>query len=223
MRRAASVATAIAALLLLGSAGAAQAAGRRVHLSVRLPSTTGVARATVVAGTAAGAPAGAVAKLELRTGYRRWTRLAAAKVGRAGAYTLRWTPATAGFVYIRVVIARRGRLLAATTAAPLVIGAAPIYCAPPGPATNVPAGDGTIVGGVYNAGGPAPGVYVCQGQANVVGLSGASTATQQVPANGSYSFVVPAGSYTLSAGFCRGTATVTAGRTTHADTVCPVA
>ena len=34
--------------------------------------------------------------------------------------------------------------------------------------------------------------------------------------------VVPAGTYTLKSDFCQGTASVTAGKQTHADTLCLV-
>ncbi len=196
----------------------------RVRLTATVPSVARAGTPSPVAGRAAGAPAGSVAELERQTAPRRWAVLAATGV-RAGRFTLRWTPTLPGFFDVRVVVVRHGALLARTGVRPVLVGAAPVYCAAPAGPVALPPGAGRIVGGVYNEGGPAPGIYVCQGQANAVTLSragGAPVAMQEVAAGQSYSFVVPAGTYTLSSGYCRGSASVGAGQTTTADTVCPV-
>jgi hypothetical protein len=218
-----SLALGVAGAALLGLTGYATASSPRVHVTAQLPTTGRAGTAARVQGRAAHAPTGAIAELERAAGLR-WIRLAAATISH-GRFALSWTPPAAGFLTVRVVVVRRHVLLAKTPSASLLVGAAPVYCAPPQTPADVPPGDGTIVGGVYNEGGPAPGVYVCQGQANTVTLTsaaGASVATKEVAAGQSYAFVVPAGGYTLAAGYCRAQATVTAGRTTHTDTVCPV-
>jgi hypothetical protein len=106
------------------------------------------------------------------------------------------------------------------------IGPAPVLCAPPTPpAVNIPAGDGWIVGGRYTIGGPFPGIDVCDGDQYTVtatDANGVVQATQTVAGGQSYTLVVPAGQYTLDSDFCRGMATVTAGRQTQADTTCAV-
>jgi hypothetical protein len=106
------------------------------------------------------------------------------------------------------------------------IGPAAQSCAqPPPPAVDIPVGDGWIVGGRYIEGGPFPGVYECDSEPYTVtatDANGVVQATQGVAGGASYTLVVPAGTYTLQSDFCRGTATVTAGQQTQADTVCPV-
>jgi hypothetical protein len=221
-----SLALGVAGALLLGLigyVGGADARGARVRVTAALPTTGQAGTAIRVSGRVTHAPTGAVARLERSPAAGRWVVLAAATI-RSGAFTLRWTPASPGFLSIRVAVVRRHALLTATPPRTIAIGAAPVACTPP-PAPSLPAGMGAILGGVYNAGGPAPGIYACQGQANVVSLTDAgdaTIATQQVPASGSYAFVVAPGTYGLSAGFCRGSATVSTGRVTHADTVCAV-
>jgi len=125
---------------------------------------------------------------------------------------------------LRVSVRRHGRNLASTSPSTVLVGPPPVHCAPPVPPGNIPAGDGWIVGGLYNTGGPAPGIHACADQAytlTVTDAAGATVATVQVPVGRSYTVVLPAGGYTLrSSGFCSGTATVTAGKQTVADTVC---
>ncbi len=220
-----SLALGVTGALLLGLIGVAAGAttSARSRVTAVLPRTGQVGRPLRVAVRVTRAPAGAVARFERSTAAGRWVVLASATV-RAGGFGLRWTPRTAGLLTVRVAVVRRHGLLASTPNATLLVGLAPVSCSPP-LAPSLPPGEGAIVGGVYNAGGPAPGIYVCQGQANVVTLTdaaGATVAARQVPAGGSYAFVVPPGEYTLTAGFCRGTAVVTAGSATHADTVCAV-
>jgi len=107
-------------------------------------------------------------------------------------------------------------------------------CSAPRPPTNVPAGDGWVTGGVYTVGGPAPGIDVCRGALTltVSNQSGVVVATSQVPQGASYTLVLPAGNYELAVGpklaagatisECQGTASVTAGQETRANTVCSI-
>jgi hypothetical protein len=223
-----------AAVAILAAAGVvleaaapvgASAVSAAVRVSVSLPNVVTAGTAVTIAGRVSHAPADATAELESRApSGGRWTVLARAKISH-GRFSLRWTPRTSSFLTSRVIVVRRGRTLASTKTAMILVGAAPVYCAAPSPPGSLPAGDGYIVGGVYNVGGPAPGITVCQGQANTVTVTsaaGATVATQNVAGGQSYTFVVPAGMYTLQAGFCSGTATVRAGAETKADTVCPV-
>ena len=119
------------------------------------------------------------------------------------------------------------RILRATPPVQSAVGPAPVYCAPPPPIMqDIPAGDGWITGGDYIEGGPYPGVYECVSQPYTVSAldgSGAVVASQRVAGGHSFALVVPAGTYKLRGSSCGfGSATVTAGRGTHADVVCPV-
>lgn len=214
----------------LGPAGAA-AGGRRASVAasprIRLsfPGTVTAATTVTLRGRVSRAPRDSTMRLETRapTGGR-WTAIAGGGV-IGGRFKILWKPRTASFVMLRVALLWHLRTLAVTPAASVLVGAAPVYCAPAAPPTSLPAGDGYIVGGVYDVGGPAPGITVCQGQANTVtvaGSNGATVASGHVAAGQSYTFVLPAGVYSLTAGFCHGTATVRPGAATRADTVCDV-
>ncbi len=77
----------------------------------------------------------------------------------------------------------------------------PKYCLEPSAPTEVPSGDGWIVGGLYFGGGPPPGAYSCQGAPYTISVtdeSGTTVATQQVPGGGlSFTFILPPGNYIL--------------------------
>jgi len=191
---------------------------------VTLPTGATVGRALRLDGRFDRGVAGATAELERSAGGGRWTVLATGRV-RGGRFALRWTPRSPGLLAIRVVAVGHGRTIASTRPGTIAIGSAPIYCAAPDPPGRLPQGYGYIVGGVYNVGGPAPGITVCRGQdgtVTVTDAAGRTVASRTVGAGGSYAFVLPAGTYTLEADFCRGQASVRAGAGTHADTVCPV-
>ena len=88
---------------------------------------------------------------------------------------------------------------------------------------NVPVGDGWITGGLYGEGGPYPGFDECSSEPyteTATDGSGMVVSSQNVAARHSYTLVVPAGSYALKSGGCRGMATVKAGRETKANTYC---
>lgn len=207
------------------AATAATARAPAVSLSRPLPSIVRVGDDVSVAGHVS--RRGRV-ELELARGTE-WKVVAGARAGRHRAFALRWSVAAGtaiGPVKLRVALVRHGTVLARTAAVQSAIGPAPVYCNPPTPPSNVPQGDGWIVGGLYLIGGPFPGIDECSGQSYTVtatdSASGVVAATQTVSAGDSYTLVVPAGSYKLMSGFCRGTATVTAGKQTQADTNCPV-
>jgi hypothetical protein len=215
-----------AAVVLAVAAPVGAVAGHgKVRVTATIPGVVTAGMAVTIPGRTTHAPAGASAELEGRApSAGRWTVLSRATVTR-GRFSLRWTPRTSAFLTSRVIVVLRGATLASTKTAAILVGAAPVYCAAPSPPGMLTDGDGYIVGGVYNVGGPAPGITVCQGQANTVtltGVTGATIATQNVAAGQSYTFVVAPGVYTLSTGFCHGTATVRSGAETKADTVCPV-
>jgi hypothetical protein len=156
-----------------------------------------------------------------------WRPVAGTTLRRRGAFTLRWrvrAGTAVGPVKLRVVVTRAGRVLGATASWQAFVGSAAVFCKPPvPPAVDIPVGDGWIVGGVISQGGPFPGIYQCAGSSYTVTAANASgmvVASQTVAALHSYTLVVPAGSYTLTSGQCRGVATVTAGRQTEADTDC---
>lgn len=193
-------------------------------ISAVLPGTATVGEIVKVRGRVSRAPGGSTAELERGGTAGRWTVLGKGAVSK-GRFTVSWKPVASGFVTVRLVVVRRGRTVARTRTGKLLIGAAPVLCAPPGPPDSLPQGDGSVVGGVYNVGGVAPGVTVCHGQAERVtaaDTSGAVVAAEDVAGGQSYRFDLPPGLYTLSAGACRGSATVRAGAETHADTTCDV-
>ncbi len=89
--------------------------------------------------------------------------------------------------------------------------------------------DGTLTGHLYGVGGPAPGLP--RPWPGTVTLTGPGV-HRDIPigASGSYSVMVPAGSYTVTghsplyAGLCQAAvATVTSGHSTKADVLCQMA
>jgi hypothetical protein len=211
------------------TAVAAASTGPRpsITLSKPFPPIIRQSDTLVVAGRAHHAkhPARALLEVERAT----WSTVATGRVDATGRFTITWqVPAdeNAGPVMLRISVRGRGRVLARTKAVQSAIGPAPLLCAPPAPpAVDIPVGDGWIVGGRYLAGGPFPGIYNCDSQDYTVtatDANGVDQATETVAGGQSYTLVVPAGTYSLQSDFCRGTATVTAGQQTQADTVCPV-
>lgn len=193
-------------------------------ITVTLPGSGTAGTAIILRGRVSHAPSNSTMDLESRVPGGRWTVPAGGGILH-GRFKIIWRPSTAGFRTIRVTLVHHARTLASTRPVSILIGAAPVYCAPPKPPGSLPPGDGYIVGGVYDIGGPAPGITVCQGQVKTVvvtNATGATVATQSVPAGQSFTFVLPAGDYGLSAGFCRGTATVRSGAETRADVDCDV-
>lgn len=200
-----------------------------IVLSAPLPTSAHQGDTVTITGRVRRARRARTAVLELMRPPGAWRAAATGRVGSTGRFTLRWSvPGSAhvGLVTLRVIARRGHATLARTGPTQSAIASAPVLCAPPvPPAVDIPVGDGWIVGGLYNVGGPFPGIDECDGSAYTVTAtdsSGVVQATQNVAAGHSYTLVVPAGAYTLASGFCRGSATVTAGQQTKADTVCPV-
>jgi hypothetical protein len=199
-----------------------------IRLAEAFPSLIRIGDTLRVSGRVDHGPHGTAAALEVKR-TAAWSVVSRARLGRGGAFTLRWavTKATqTGPVSIRVAAVKGRTLLAATRAEQVGIGPAAVACAPPvPPAVMIPAGDGWIEGGLIDEGGAFPGIDSCSTAPYTVSASNASgavVATQQVAASHSYTLVVPAGTYTLQAGMpgCRGSATVVAGQQTLANTYC---
>jgi hypothetical protein len=222
-------------ILALGALGltAASAPGANpraeVTLGRPLPNPVRVGQRVTITGQVRHVRPSTSAVLEsMRQPQGRWRAISRAGLRRGGSFTLRLRiPGPAGLMFWRVAAVRGRRTLTATRAQQLLVGPAPVYCKPPPPIMqNIPAGDGWIVGGAYIEGGPAPGIYSCASQPYTVTArkdSGAVAASQRVPGGHSYTLVVPAGHYSLKSSSCGfGSATVTAGKQTHADVVCPV-
>jgi hypothetical protein len=137
-------------------------------------------------------------------------------------FTLHWHVRSREF-QLRVALLSGPHRIAASAPASVLVGSAIVRCHPAATPTNLPAGDGWIAGGVYLQGGPAPGIDQCQSTSSTVtatSLSGSVVASQKLAGGDGYALVVPAGTYRVQDGECRGDATVIAGRRTVADTDC---
>lgn len=204
----------------MGAAG-----GISIRITKPLPAVIRVNQFVTVAGTVPGAPRGSQIALELKRSAG-WSSAASERVGKPGPFKLGWRVTGRPYVEAtyRVLVSRNRTVLAATPPKNVAIGPAAVYCKPPvPPAVNIPVGDGWIVGGLYGEGGPFPGIYACSSQPYTVtatNRAGAVVASQHVAALHSYTLVVPAGKYTLASDGCHGTATVTAGKQTKANTYC---
>jgi hypothetical protein len=222
----------LAAVLASGVAMAASGrpvrAGPGPSITARkpLPSVVRIGQRLTVTGRVRLPPRGAQVALQSARGSH-WRVLASTTLRRSGAFSLHWRvgQGTAiGPLKLRLTVIREGRLLVAGSSWQSFVGPAAVYCKPAvPPAFAIPAGDGWIVGGVYSQGGPFPGIYRCDDAPYTVtatNASGTVVASQNVAALHSYTLVVPAGSYMLASGGCHGSATVTAGRQTQADTNC---
>jgi hypothetical protein len=164
-----------------------------------------------------------------RLGTKKWSVAAKTTDRRHGAFTIRWRVPSSydpGPVSIRfAALTRTGAVLASTKPVQSAIGPAYVACSPPvPPMVEIPAADGWIVGGAYGVGGAFPGIDACIQQQYVVtatNSAGHVAATETVRGGHSYTLApLPAGSYTLQAGACRGMATVTAGKQTTANADC---
>jgi hypothetical protein len=215
------------ALVLAPSAAAHGQIRPRVIASP--PSQGRVGEVAHVSGRVRHAPRGARVVLEKHLAGGQWAVVALAPL-QGTRFSLDWQPKVAGFVMLRLALRLSGHDLAISHTASALVGHANVYCSKAPAPTNLPAGEGWITGGLYIAGGPAPGIFACEGGSHTVSVSdqsGAVVATQQVTGPASYTFILPAGQYKLSepgAGYCRSeqSVTVTAGAETKADTVCDV-
>lgn len=218
----------IAACIALVAPSLALADGSAARPSIRLarplPDVVRIGDTVTVTGRVT--PARRRVALQALRG-QHWVTRVRAWPARDGRFVLRWhlRPRTlTGPDLFRVAELVSGRAVTATRPVTIAVGAAFVRCAAPvPPAINIPAGDGWIVGGLYDEGGPAPGLDECSSTGYTITATasdGTVAATQTVAGGRSYTLVVPAGSYALSSKFCRGQAAVTAGRQTVANTIC---
>jgi len=210
-------------LCALVAADAASSRIPSVSIAPPLPEAVRGGTTVTVSGHVQNPPPGAVVVLEQKASSR-WRVIVHGRIQRA-AFTLRWRPSSAGSITVRAALRIDAHDVAVSAAAQVVVGQAPVYCAAPAPPAQVPAGDGWVVGGLYIEGGPFPGTHRCVAgdyTITVLDQAGNTVATQRVQGGQSYTLVLPAGSYALSSGFCRGAVTVAAGRQSRADTLCDV-
>jgi len=232
VRRSVELATGSMAALACCVAAAAIAdsdrAGARSPIVLRksLPNLVRVAQRVTITGRVRNPSRGDRVALELERTIH-WRVVASTGLRASGAFSLHWQVqkrTATGPVKLRLVLRGRERPPLSTASVQSTVGPAAVYCEPPAPpAVDIPPGDGWISGGVYSQGGPFPGIYACAEKAYTVSATDAAgtvIASETFPALRSYTLVVPAGSYTLTSGACRGSATVTAGRETLADTDC---
>jgi hypothetical protein len=220
------VASAAVLAMVLAAAASATGAPPPIMLRKSLPGVVRIDQQLTVAGRVPTAPRGARVALEsART--TKWRVEASTSLRHSGAFNLRWRVGkgiATGPLKLRVAVIRQMQQLFTTAPVQLFVGPAIVYCkAPVPPAVNIPAGDGWIVGGVYGLGGAFPGIDQCWSTPYTVtatNASGVIVTRETVAALHSYTLVVPAGSYSLASGACRGSATVTAGREIKADTDC---
>ena len=209
-------------------AGAAAPAQPSIRLARRLPSVVRIGDTVTIAGRLAPAPPQRPTIALQGRRLRSWLTLARTRPTHAGRFTLRWhvrDGTLTGPLQLRVLALGGGRIVAATQPVTAGVGPRVVRCAAPvPPGTDIPAGDGWIVGGLYDEGGPFPGIDQCSSSAYTITATasdGTVAATQAVAGDQSYTLVVPAGTYALSAShLCRGQATVTAGQQTVANTIC---
>lgn len=218
------------ALLGVSAVSASPALARRVVVRTKQFNPVVAAGSPIsTSGVARSVPPGARVALQTEVGPNRWRSVATARSGRNGRFKLVWMlPPRGRGVTMRVVVLVHGAAVASTRPETVLVESTPIPCAPATRPTSLPPGDGYIEGAVWTVGGPPPGASVCgelSETVTVAASSGAIVASQEVGSRQSYVFVLPAGDYTLYVGrpgICDGQASVTAGKGTHADTVCPV-
>lgn len=214
--------------VVVPATAAAGAPGPSIRLARPLPGVVRIGDTATIAGRLVPAPPARSAIMLQGLRSPPWVTLVRARPTRGGRFVLRWhvRPGTlTGPLQLRVVWRAGGRVVVATHPVTAGVGPRFVRCAAPVPPTvDIPAGDGWIVGGLYDEGGPFPGIDQCSSSAYTIvatASDGIVAATQTVPGAHSYTLVVPAGSYGLSANpGCRGQATVTAGEQTVANTIC---
>jgi hypothetical protein len=216
--------------IALATLAASAVGGPKIVLSSSMPGVIRIGQTVTIAGHLRHGDTADRAVLQTRRPRHSWTTIARGHRLGNGRFTIGWkVPASekTGPILLRVAALKDGRPIAHTRAKQAVVGPVPVYCAPPvPPAVDIPVGDGWIEGGLYLEGGPFPGILQCEQQAYTIEAdtsSGAVVASQHVAGGHSYTLVVPAGTYTLRSGGCGfGSATVTAGDGTTANTYCPV-
>ncbi len=196
----------------------------RLHGSV--PTLLSAGERLSIGGSVLHSPAGAHVALERRRAGA-WRIVVRVRV-RRGAFKLSWRPPAGQRLTLRIALRARGRVVSYSTPIGVRIGPAPRYCPTlPRPA-SVPSGDGWIVGGLYDSGGPPPGVFDCRpGPYTVAAIDEAGEAAASEHVTGkAYLFVLPAGSYELEVleggCFSEEPVTVLAGMATRGNTICDI-
>jgi hypothetical protein len=219
---------AVACVLCLGLAAPALAAPQ-VRLIGGIPTLLAAGESVKVSGRVLHGPRAARIVLEDRPAGRTW-RVARRGSVRAGVFRLLWTPPAGAALKLRFTLRAGGRVLARSTTLELRVGPAPRFCPTPAApeASSVPAGDGWITGGLYDEGGPAPGIFACHSgpySVSAVNEAGETTLTQQVGGTG-YALILPAGSYELEANeqscFSEAAVTVQPDRGSALNVICQV-
>jgi hypothetical protein len=216
-------------VILAAGAAAIVPASPSIKLSTALPAVVRQKQHVRVRGHIRGAPRHTRAALEAMALHGSWKLVATAPIRAHRAFSLSWRVARShptGPLSLRVAALQHGVVLAHSPAVKSFIGPAAVPCAPPvPPGILIPPGDGWIQGGRYIIGGPFPGLDECDSESyteTATDSQGLVAATETLAGGHSYTLVVPAGSYTLTSGSCRGTATVKAGQRIKADTNCDV-
>lgn len=198
----------------------------KVHLDGPIPTLLSAGERVKLSGRVSGGSRGEQIALESHAGGA-WKIVKRAPVS-AGAFKLAWTPAAGQTLTLRLTLRLAGRVIAYSSKLTLRVGPAPQFC-PKAPApTSVPAGDGWVYGGLYDSGGPAPGVFNCQsGPYTVVAVDEAGQPALSQPVSGmDYVLLLPAGSYELEADesscFSEAAVLVVAGKGVKANTICDV-
>ena len=229
------LAAALAAVLLVLSTGLATASVARgtinVTLTDRRADPQGVMRVgdtAVLNGTVTGVPQGSLVVLQVRNRGGAWRRVARTPLQSGGGVHLLWHigPAARGKIAWRVLIKRAGRVVGSTAPGQLLVGSPFVACRVPSSDINVPAGEGAVVGGVYDWGGGSPGFDHCSTarySAELLDGNGDTAASQSVAGGHGYALAVKPGSYIVQGAGCTGPQVrVTAGEISHADVYCKV-
>ncbi len=199
----------------------------RVHFDVPIPTLLAGGESVTLTGTISNAGARAALVLESKDAGHDWRKSARAPVRRS-TFKLTWLPPADRTIELRFAILRARRLLTRSNTLTMRTGPAPHYCPTPHAPTDVPAGDGWISGGLYESGGPEPGILVCvSGPYSIAAVNEAGTAVTTAEVTGQdYTLIVPPGNYELAAkdGTCYSEETliVTAGKGVQARTICEI-
>lgn len=225
--RALTATSAAAGALLFAVSAPGASAFVIVRLTTPVPALLSAGEALKLAGSVHENPSGTHVALEARGPAGAFAVVARTLV-RAHRFELSWLPPAGTSSTVRLLVRDRGRVLARSSSLQVTVGPAPRYCpaaAAPAPA-SVPAGDGWVQGGVYDSGGPTPGIFSCHaGPYEIAALdeAGEATLTAKLPGLDSYTLVLAPGSYQLEAqeASCFSEEfTITAGAGTRADTIC---
>lgn len=210
------------------SAPVASASGRAiVRLSAPVSSLLAAGEHVKIRGRVLDSPRRSQMALEASSSGTGWHVVARAPV-RGGRFSLSWLPPAGRRTTVRLSLRHAGRLLARSSPVGVSVGPPPQLCPEAHAPANLPAGDGWVVGGLYDEGGPAPGIFDCvSGPYEIVAIDDAGNQQGSVKVGGleSYVLVLPPGSYELhnAEDNCFSEeVTVVAGMAVKANTVCQI-